>query len=115
MTQKSATQIDKTIGLRMRNIRKKNRISQEELGKQIGVSFQQVQKYENGSNRLSAARLVHVARILGVSVMYFLDAPEPGFPAHTIQGIRVEFNAAVKHINAIGDSIGAAVRAELRT
>ena len=49
------------------------KMSQEDLGKSLGVSFQQIQKYEKGTNRLSAAMMVGVAAILDVDVGYFYD------------------------------------------
>lgn len=109
---KSATSLDQQIGLRVRQMRKKARMSQEILGKHIGVSFQQVQKYENGVNRLTATRLVKIGAVLGVSVNFFLDVAEPGLPARTIEGIRTEFNEAIRHLNNVGESIGLAVRTE---
>ena len=48
-------------------------MSQEKLGELLGITFQQVQKYEKGSNRVSASRLYHVAKVLSVPVQYFFD------------------------------------------
>jgi len=48
-------------------------ISQDFLGKQLGLTFQQVQKYEKGVNRIGASRLQHLARILGVSELFFFE------------------------------------------
>lgn len=56
-------------------------ISQEKLGEALGVTFQQVQKYEKGSNRISASRLQQIAGILGVPVSFFFDgAPAADLP-----------------------------------
>ena len=60
--------IDKSIGGRLKMYRQRANISQTALGKHLGVSFQQVQKYENGTNRVSAATLIKVARFLNISV-----------------------------------------------
>jgi transcriptional regulator with XRE-family HTH domain len=60
--------IDKAIGARLRMYRQRADISQTTLGKQLGVSFQQVQKYENGTNRVSAATLIKIAKFLNISV-----------------------------------------------
>jgi transcriptional regulator with XRE-family HTH domain len=49
------------------------KLSQEDLGKAIGVTFQQIQKYERGTNRISAAQLVRVAAVLKVDIQYFFD------------------------------------------
>jgi transcriptional regulator with XRE-family HTH domain len=52
-------------------------MSQEKLGDALGLTFQQVQKYEKGTNRVSASRLQHISRILQVPIMFFFDgAPE---------------------------------------
>jgi transcriptional regulator with XRE-family HTH domain len=48
-------------------------MSQERLGEEIGLTFQQIQKYEKGSNRISASRLYQISRILNVPVQYFFD------------------------------------------
>ncbi len=57
-------------------IRKMNSLSQEKLGDAIGVTFQQVQKYEKGTNRVGASRLQQIATVLGVDVgVFFADAP----------------------------------------
>ena len=57
----------------MRGLRVTHGMSQSKLADQLGVTFQQVQKYENGRNRISASRLQHVAQILRVDVTYFFD------------------------------------------
>ena len=59
--------LDQQIGQRLRYFRQLSGISQRDLGARIGCSFQQVQKYESGKNRISAPRLVMVSRALGVS------------------------------------------------
>ncbi len=48
-------------------------MSQEKLGERLGLTFQQVQKYEKGSNRVSASRLYQMSQILGVPVQFFFD------------------------------------------
>jgi transcriptional regulator with XRE-family HTH domain len=56
-------------------------MSQEELGEALGLTFQQVQKYEKGANRISAGRLQQIAHILKVPILFFFDgAPNP--PGH---------------------------------
>jgi transcriptional regulator with XRE-family HTH domain len=51
-------------------------MSQEKLGESLGITFQQIQKYEKGTNRIGASRLQHIARVLSVPVSYFFeDAP----------------------------------------
>jgi transcriptional regulator with XRE-family HTH domain len=62
-------------------------ISQEELATAIGLTFQQVQKYERGTNRISVSRLVDICRVLKVSTNYFFDGmTRPGFRNAAIKG-----------------------------
>ena len=63
---RSANAIDAYIGARMRERRLALNISQNQLGKDLGVSFQQIQKYEGGLNRVSAARLFELCKALNV-------------------------------------------------
>ncbi|NIX76477.1 helix-turn-helix domain-containing protein [Microvirga terricola] len=64
---------DRRIGQRIRLRRLDLGMSQERLAETLGLTFQQVQKYENGKNRVSAGRLQEIARALGVSVTFFYD------------------------------------------
>jgi transcriptional regulator with XRE-family HTH domain len=64
---RSATAIDAYIGVRMRERRHALNMSQKELGKALGIAFQQIQKYEMGTNRVSAARLFDICEALNVS------------------------------------------------
>jgi|SRR5882724_628347 len=70
---RSATKPDKQLGMRIRLRRVEQKMSQAELGDKLGVSFQQVQKYEKGINRVGASRLVQIAAILEVPVTFFYD------------------------------------------
>jgi transcriptional regulator with XRE-family HTH domain len=76
MLQKRAQKIDKVIGRNIRIHRLARKMSQSELGEQLGVSFQQVQKYENGTNRVGSGRLYQIAAILGVHVSTFFKGGE---------------------------------------
>lgn len=66
---------DIQVGKRLREQRTLKGLSQERLGRLIGVTYQQVQKYERGSNRIGSSRLDDIARILGVPVGYFFEEP----------------------------------------
>jgi transcriptional regulator with XRE-family HTH domain len=68
----AAARIDRDIGTRLRLARKARGLSQTELGQAVGVSFQQLQKYERGTNRVSSAALVLFARKLKVPVTELL-------------------------------------------
>jgi transcriptional regulator with XRE-family HTH domain len=70
---KQANPIDAQVGNRVRLRRMLVGMSQEKLGEMLGLTFQQVQKYEKGVNRIGAGRLYQVAGILGVPVSYFYE------------------------------------------
>jgi transcriptional regulator with XRE-family HTH domain len=65
--------IDRHVGLRIRLRRKELNLSQEKLGDSIGLTFQQIQKYERAANRVSASKLWELARALQISVAYFYE------------------------------------------
>ncbi len=76
---KAPDPMDVALGAAVRIRRRSIGLSQEALAEQCGVSFQQIQKYENGANRISFSRLVQIARALKcrvVDLMDVLDAPE---------------------------------------
>ena len=68
--------IDRVVGQRIRWRRKELKLTQEKLGEQLGLTFQQVQKYEKGVNRISAGRLFELSTVMGVPVTYFFDGAE---------------------------------------
>jgi len=70
---KKANPIDAQVGSRVRIRRMLIGMSQEKLGDLLGLTFQQVQKYEKGVNRIGAGRLFEIARILGVPIDFFYD------------------------------------------
>ncbi len=65
--------IDVHVGARMRARRTVLGLSQEKLGAALGLTFQQIQKYERGTNRIGASRLYDLSHVLGVSISYFFD------------------------------------------
>ena len=68
-----ANAIDGHVGSRVRTRRTLLGLNQTQLGYALGITFQQVQKYENGSNRVSASRLYQMSKILDVPVSYFYE------------------------------------------
>ena len=68
-----ADETDLHVGKRLRRRRRLLGMTQQELASQVGVRFQQIQKYERGSNRVSASRLYDVARVLGVEISFFFE------------------------------------------
>jgi transcriptional regulator with XRE-family HTH domain len=91
---KQPNPIDTHVGSRVRLRRMMLGMSQEKLGEHLGITFQQIQKYEKGTNRIGASRLQHIATVLQVPVAFFFeDAPStpneaPGLaearPAHYV-------------------------------
>ena len=69
--------VDVQVGARVRTRRLLIGMNQETLARALGLTFQQVQKYEGGANRVSASRLSQIAEILGVSISYFFNDLEP--------------------------------------
>jgi transcriptional regulator with XRE-family HTH domain len=83
---KSTDQIDKYVGSRVRMRRMMLEMSQTELGDSLGLTFQQVQKYEKGTNRIGASRIHQLSQILQVPISFFFDgapiagrAPPPAY------------------------------------
>ncbi|MGF7159033.1 transcriptional regulator with XRE-family HTH domain [Rhodoligotrophos appendicifer] len=100
MVKRNPNPIDVHVGSRVRMRRMLIGMSQEKLGEQLGLTFQQVQKYEKGSNRVSASRLYQMGRILGVPVQYFFEelphssansVPEMGFAESAGEPIIMDF------------------------
>jgi Predicted transcriptional regulators len=93
-----ANPIDVHVGSRVRLRRMLLGMSQEKLGDALGLTFQQVQKYEKGTNRIGASRLFDLAKVLGVNVQFFYDelpgSPgdrPPGFAERPAESYAVEF------------------------
>ena len=96
-----ANQVDLSVGGRLRQARLLAGASQEEVGTAIGVSFQAVQKFENGENRLSAGRLAAAAKFLGVPMSFFFqDDAEPAAAVDTA-GFSTKEIELVRHFRAI--------------
>ena len=71
-------QVDMHVGVKLRQARILKKLSQAKLGEVVGLTFQQIQKYENGSNRIGASRLWNLSQILELPVSYFFDELESG-------------------------------------
>lgn len=74
---KTSNQVDREIGARVRMWRTQRGLSQERLGNALGLTFQQVQKYEKGTNRIGGSRLTQIAAVLKVSASALLGEGEP--------------------------------------
>jgi transcriptional regulator with XRE-family HTH domain len=73
MARRDPNYIDVHVGSRIRMRRQLINMSQERLGELLGITFQQVQKYEKGANRISASRLFYTAKTLGVPIQFFFE------------------------------------------
>ena len=85
MSIKAANPIDQHVGSRVRMRRMMLKMSQQKLGEALGLTFQQVQKYEKGSNRIGASRLQEISQILQVPVAFFFEGA-PGPAGRTAEG-----------------------------
>jgi len=119
--------VDLSIGQRVRHRRWLTGMTQQQLADAIGIRFQQIQKYESGANRISAARLWSIARAMGVPISFFyggmddvrgegvddpMDAKETFELVRAYYGIaegpRREFFGLVQALEAAGDKLVAA-------
>ena len=95
--------IDRHAGARLRMRRMMVGMSQEKLGAALGITFQQIQKYEKGANRIAASRLQQIARILQVPPSFFFDeapadAASAGFAEPDAGGYVVDFLATAEGV-----------------
>ncbi len=89
-SQKSPHPIDKHVGSRIRMRRALLGVTQQRLADDLGITFQQVQKYERGTNRIGSSRLYEIRRILEVPSSYFFEGAAPGTPARLAFGLAEE-------------------------
>ncbi len=121
--------IDVIVGKRIRLRRLQLSLSQTDLGQKLGVAFQQVQKYEKGTNRVSCSRLYDISKILDVPVTYFFsasgdaglevvvteqfDVPELKDGFRLMSAFRqIQNNAVRKNIIALVETVATAARAD---
>ena len=101
-------EVDVHVGLRLREARTLKNLSQTDVGKLIGLTYQQIQKYEDGSNRICASRLWHLSQILGFPVSYYFEGLESGKrldadDMETAENIRQKSRELVRNFYAIKD------------
>ncbi|NEO27718.1 MAG: helix-turn-helix transcriptional regulator [Kamptonema sp. SIO4C4] len=73
MSAKTPSHVDHQVGRRIRQARRDAKLTQEQLGNMIGLTFQQVQKYEKGVNRVSAGTLYEISQVLDLPISWFFD------------------------------------------
>jgi transcriptional regulator with XRE-family HTH domain len=99
---RKADAYDREVGLRVRSLRLSRRMSQNDLGERLGITFQQVQKYENGANRIGAGRLLRIAEIfeVPVSALFGASGREGRARVDPFEGLRTP--GAVQLLEAYG-------------
>lgn len=102
---RSVTKADVEIGKKLRIARLGAKMSQAELGGALGISFQQVQKYEKGVNRIGASRLPQIASVLGVESSFFLDPIRNGRDTPTSEVMSLLTNREVLQLCTILQTI----------
>ena len=102
MSTKAPNPVDKYVGSRVRMRRIMLGMSQEKLGEALGLTFQQVQKYEKGTNRVGASRIQQISEILQVPVSFLFEggpsgtASAEGFSEGDIAGLRFRFSGDLR-------------------
>ena len=101
MAKKQPSSIDAHVGSRVRLRRMLIGMSQEKLGELLGLTFQQVQKYEKGANRIGASRLFDISQILAVPVSYFFDdVPDEVASQHRLMNGNAHGNGHYKDLES---------------
>ncbi len=104
MTQKSPSPIDKYVGTRIRMRRLMLDMSQTSLADALGITFQQVQKYEKGANRVGASRLQAISHVLQVPVSFFFEGA-PAVPGQKQTGAAAPSLAYVSDFVSSSDGL----------
>jgi transcriptional regulator with XRE-family HTH domain len=100
MPKRRSDKRDVEVGRRVRAFRLQKGLSQEKLADQLGVTFQQVQKYEKGTNRIAAGRLQRIAEILGIPIMEFFSPSKPAGTAPGEMSDLVDTTAALRLVRS---------------
>jgi transcriptional regulator with XRE-family HTH domain len=101
LMEKKGIRTSKFIGGLIKKRRKELGISQEKLAETLGVTYQQIQRYENGSNRLNVENIQFVAKALSVPITYFFEPEHPGALKSQATTLPVEELALLKNFKKI--------------
>lgn len=115
MQTERATAADFEIGARIRQKRRELRVSQTALANAIGVTFQQVQKYENGNNRITASRLHQVAGVLQTPLSWFFAGPDGSGDLAELLGEMPELELVARFPADMRASLASVIRAMAST
>jgi transcriptional regulator with XRE-family HTH domain len=99
---RSASPMDFILGKKLRDARLEASLSQQMLAARLGITFQQIQKYEKGTNRIAASRLVSIARAVDKPISYFLDDAKEAAGAARANGKASETGSSVDQASLIG-------------
>lgn|SRR5690606_34796334 len=112
MTNREAIDVDRHVGIRIRERRISLGYTQQQLADIIGVTYQQAHKYERGINRVSAGRLYKIAAVLGVPISYFFEGlDDPQSPTHYRERICLE---VARNLRDLPENMQAVVAALVR-
>ena len=115
MPRKHPDPVDIEVGRKVRALRLERSLSQERLAEALGLTFQQVQKYEKGANRISAGRLQRIAEILGVpTAAFFADTGALDAPAEKLCEV-ADAGAALRLLRAYARIPSSSVKRALTT
>ena len=110
-----ANHVDGHVGQRIKELRLERGITQQELARALGISYQQVQKYENGANRVSAGRLYILAQAIGVRIGAFFEGLGTPAAARRLSLTNEETIQVAKELAAIRDPrVRSTIRSLLR-
>jgi transcriptional regulator with XRE-family HTH domain len=98
-----ANRVDHQVGLCIKTKRQQRGVTQQELAQALGISYQQVQKYENGTNRITAGRLYILARALGLEVAEFFSSIDQSTSHQALPITSEDVVLTAKEINALRD------------
>ncbi|MBI5112902.1 MAG: helix-turn-helix transcriptional regulator [Rhodovulum sp.] len=106
MPKKLPNQVDAFVGRRVRIARLEANMSQEKLGEALGLTFQQVQKYEKGTNRIGSSRMAQIAAAVGKPIAWFYqEVDQPETPASDMPGRLLDLAAAPPYVRQTIDAI----------
>jgi transcriptional regulator with XRE-family HTH domain len=114
MRKKQPDPRDVEVGHRVRAMRLEKGMSQGKLGDQLGVTFQQIQKYEKGTNRIGAGRLQRISEIFNVPVSAFFSSPGSKAPSESLFEL-VDASAALRLLRAYSRISSPALKQALTT
>jgi transcriptional regulator with XRE-family HTH domain len=100
MAKRSATSMDKVVGESIRAARLAKGLSQSDLAERLGITFQQVQKYEKGVNRVGAGRLFQIASIFGMPISSFFDEAAEAGPAKNSRRVSRDDPLSIRLVEA---------------